>query len=149
MKTQTAPGIADRLRNKITVEQKPELLTLADIKKLVDAFYENIRESDLLGPIFNERIENRWPQHLEKMYTFWQTVLLGEHTYFGSPFPPHANLPVSHRHFEKCLDLFTQTLDELFTGEKAKDAKWRAGKMAEMFESKIEYYKKRPFKSLI
>ena len=83
------------------------------------------------------------------MYTFWQTVLLGEHTYFGSPLPPHANLPVAHQHFEKWMELFIQTVDELFTGEIANEAKWRAGKMAKMFESKIEYYKNKPFKSLI
>ncbi|MEO8569375.1 MAG: group III truncated hemoglobin [Ginsengibacter sp.] len=126
-----------------------EIISLDDIKKLVDTFYGKVRKDDLIGPVFNDRIQDRWPQHLEKMYTFWQTVLLGEHTYFGSPFPPHANLPVSHIHFEKWMELFTQTIDELFTGEKANDAKWRAGKMAEMFESKIEYYKNRPFKSLV
>ena len=126
-----------------------EIISLDDIKKLVDTFYDKVRRDQLIGPIFNGRIQDRWPQHLEKMYTFWQTVLLGEHTYFGSPFPPHANLPVSHQHFEKWMELFTKTIDELFTGEKANDAKWRAGKMAEMFESKIEYYKNKPVKSLI
>ena len=126
-----------------------EIISLDDIKKLVDTFYEKVRKDDLIGPIFNEKIQDRWPRHLEKMYTFWQTVLLGEHTYFGSPFPPHANLPVSHQHFEKWMELFKQTLDELFTGTIAEDAKWRAAKIAEMFESNIEYYKNRPFKSLV
>jgi hemoglobin len=126
-----------------------EIISLHDIKKLVNTFYDKVRMDELIGPIFNETIQDRWPQHLEKMYTFWQTVLLGEHTYFGSPFPPHANLKVSHQHFEKWMELFTQTIDELFTGEKANDAKWRAGKMAQMFESKIEFYKNKSFKSLI
>ena len=83
------------------------------------------------------------------MYRFWQTVLLDEHTYFGSPFPPHAQLPVDTSHFQTWMEFFTETIDELFTGEKAEEAKWRAGKMAEMFESKIEHYKNKPFKSLI
>ncbi len=131
------------------MNEAKEIISLDDIKKLVDTFYEKVRIDELIGPVFNERIQDRWPQHLAKMYTFWQTVLLGEHTYFGSPFPPHANLPVSHQHFEKWMELFKQTLDELFTGAVAEDAKWRAGKMAEMFESKIEYYKNRPFKSLV
>ena len=131
------------------MNETKEIISLHDIKKLVDTFYEKVRKDELIGPIFNEKIQDRWPQHLEKMYTFWQTVLLGEHTYFGSPFPPHANLPVSHQHFEKWIELFTKTLDELFTGAIAEDAKWRAVKMAEMFESKIEYYKNRPFKSLV
>ncbi|MEO8111939.1 MAG: group III truncated hemoglobin [Ginsengibacter sp.] len=131
------------------MNEAKEIISLDDIKKLVDTFYGKVRKDELIGPVFNERIQDRWPQHLEKMYTFWQTVLLGEHTYFGSPFPPHANLPVSHQHFEKWMELFTKTIDELFIGEKANDAKWRAGKMAELFESKIAYYKNRPFKSLI
>jgi hemoglobin len=131
------------------MSETKEIISLHDIKKLVDTFYEKVRKDDLIGPIFNKKIQDRWPQHLEKMYTFWQTVLLGEHTYFGSPFPPHANLPVSHQHFEKWMELFKQTLDELFTGAIAEDAKWRAAKMAEMFESKIEYYKNMPFKSLV
>jgi hemoglobin len=126
-----------------------EIITLEDIKKLVDTFYEKVREDELIGRIFNERIQNRWPQHLEKMYTFWQTLLLGERTYFGSPFPPHANLPISHNHFERWMQLFNQTLDELFTGEKAEEAKWRAAKMAEIFESKIEYYKNTILKGLV
>ncbi|MEO8766404.1 MAG: group III truncated hemoglobin [Ginsengibacter sp.] len=118
-----------------------EIMSLDDIKELVDTFYDKVRKDELIGPVFNERIRDRWPRHLETMYTFWQTVLLGEHTYFGSPFPPHANLPISHKHFEKWLDLFTKTIDDLFTGEKATDAKGRAAKMAEIFESKIAYYK--------
>jgi hemoglobin len=126
-----------------------EIISTYDIKNQVEAFYEKVRKDELIGPVFNERIQDRWPYHLEKMYSFWQTVLLGEHTYSGSPFPPHADLPVSHQHFERWMELFNRTLDELFTGEKAKEAKWRAGKIAEMFESKIDYYRNKPFKSLL
>lgn len=128
---------------------KQDILTIEDVKLLVDRFYEKIRVDELLGPIFNERIQNRWPEHLEKMYCFWQTVLLGEHTYFGSPFPPHAQLPVGHQHFLKWMELFVPTVDELFTGEKATEAKWRATKMAEMFEIKIAHYKKVGIKNLV
>ncbi len=121
-----------------------EILNLEDIKLLVDTFYDRIREDKLLGPIFDERIQDRWPIHLEKMYKFWQTVLLQEHTYFGSPFPPHAQLPVGHEHFAAWLALFNKTVDELFTGDKATEAKWRAQKMAELFEAKIDYIKSHP-----
>lgn len=126
-----------------------DIITLEDIRKLVDAFYEKVRQDELLGPIFNDRIQDRWPQHLEKMYTFWQTVLLHEQAYHGSPFPPHAQLPIDQSHFERWMELFIATVDTLFAGEKANDAKWRAGKMAQMFQSKIEYYKTRGFKHLL
>ncbi|MEO8415888.1 MAG: group III truncated hemoglobin [Ginsengibacter sp.] len=126
-----------------------EIISLEDIKMLVDTFYEKVRKDELIGPVFDEKIHDRWPQHLEKMYTFWQTLLLEERTYFGSPFPPHATLSISHSHFERWMKLFTQTVDELFTGSVAADAKWRAGKMAELFEEKIKYFQENPFKSLI
>lgn len=126
-----------------------DILTIDDVRLLVDRFYDKIKADELLGPIFNERIRDQWPAHLEKMYSFWQTVLLGEHTYFGSPFPPHAQLPVSQAHFVKWMDIFTKTADEYFSGEKANEAKWRAGKMAELFEMKINHYRKSGAKSLV
>jgi hemoglobin len=118
--------------------QQHDILSLDDVKILVNTFYGKVREDEMLAPIFNERIQDRWPEHLEKMYRFWQTVLLGPHTYYGAPFVPHAQLPVAHQHFEKWMELFHQTVDELFTGIVADEAKWRGQKMAQMFEMKIE-----------
>jgi hemoglobin len=126
-----------------------EIITLQDIEQLVNTFYAKVREDELLSPIFNHVIQDRWPAHLEKMYRFWQTILLEEHTYFGSPFLPHAQLPVAHEHFERWIKLFYENIDEQFTGEKAIEAKWRAGKMAQMFEYKIAYYQSKKSDSLI
>ena len=131
------------------MEEKKDLQNLDDIRTLVDSFYGKVRSDELLAPIFNERIRDNWPVHLEKMYRFWQTVLLGEHTYMGTPFPPHANLPVDKSHFEQWLKLFKETLDEQFSGEKAKEAKWRADKMAEMFLLRINYFREQGFKSIV
>lgn len=123
------------------MNEKHDIRELEDVKRLVNTFYDKVREDQLIGPIFNERIRDRWPEHLAKMYTFWQTVLLGEHTYYGSPFPPHAQLPVDEVHFNRWIQLFTETLGELFSGKTADEAKWRAGKMSEMFQMKINHYR--------
>lgn len=128
---------------------KKDISDIEDIKLMVNAFYDQIRENEVLGPIFNGIIQDRWSQHLEKMYTFWQTILLEEHTYFGSPFPPHAKLPVDASHFEQWLQLFNQNMDNLFEGTKADEAKWRAAKMAQMFQIKIEYIQQKGFKSIV
>lgn len=120
-----------------------DILKLDDVKHLVDSFYGKIREDNLLKEIFNSNIQDRWPQHLEKMYTFWQTVLLSEHTYYGSPFPPHAKMPIDKEHFDRWLQLWFETIDENFTGEIADEAKWRASKMAEMFQFKINYIREK------
>jgi hemoglobin len=118
-----------------------DISTLDDIKILVDEFYGKIREDKLLGPIFNGIIQDNWKAHLEKMYRFWQTVLLEQHTYSGSPFPPHARLPVAQQHFDTWLKLWHETVDTHFRGEKADEAKWRGNKMASLFLAKIDYYR--------
>lgn len=116
-----------------------DILDLDDVKILVDSFYGRVQHDELLANIFNEKIRDNWPAHLEKMYSFWQTVLLEEHTYYGSPFPPHAHLEIGKEHFDRWLKLFNETIEENFSGEKATEAFWRAEKMAEMFQNKLEY----------
>lgn len=123
------------------MEQRHDIEHLSDIQHLVDTFYANVQQDEVIGPIFNEKIQDRWPEHLEKMYRFWQTILLDTHTYSGSPFAPHARLPIFAAHFDQWLSIFNRTVDELFIGEKANEAKWRAYKMAVMFNSKLEYFR--------
>lgn len=123
---------------------KQPIKNIDDIKLLVDTFYGKVRQDELLKDIFDDVIQDRWPEHLNKMYRFWETVLLQNHTYQGSPFVPHAKLPVGKEHFMQWLKLFYETLDELFEGEIANEAKWRGERMAEMFQIKIDYYKNHP-----
>ena len=131
------------------MEKIKDIETIEDIRLLVDEFYGRVREDDLLADIFNGVIGNHWSEHLKKMYTFWQTVLLKEHTYYGSPFPPHSRLPVNKDHFQRWLKLFHKTIDDHFEGETAEEAKWRSERMAEMFLYKIKYYRENNSKSLI
>ncbi|KQB40335.1 group III truncated hemoglobin [Flavobacterium aquidurense] len=118
-----------------------DISNIDDIKLLVNTFYDKVQKDDLIGPIFNERMLGRWPEHLEKMYRFWQTLLLEEHTYSGSPFPPHKQLPVNQLHFDRWMEIFTATVDGLFVGKLAEEAKVRAANMAYMFNYKIDYFR--------
>lgn len=125
----------------MTTSQRSDIQDMSDVRLLVDTFYGRIREDDLLADIFNGVIQDRWPQHLEKMYSFWQTVLLGQYTYQGAPFPPHASLPVDQVHFDRWVGLFNRTVDELFLGTTAERAKWQGERMAQIFLSKINYFR--------
>ena len=84
------------------------------------------------------------------MYSFWQTILLGEHTYTGAPFVPHMNLPIDRPHFEAWIGYWYQTVDELFSGSIAEEAKWRASRMREVFLDKLDYIRNSPnFRGLV
>ncbi|PRD54730.1 group III truncated hemoglobin [Sphingobacterium gobiense] len=128
---------------------KADIQTLDDIKSMVDTFYGRVQEDDLIGPIFNTKLEGRWRVHLEKMYTFWQTILLDEYTYQGRPFPPHAQLPIEAKHFERWLQLFDKTVNDLFEGPVADEAKNRGRKMASLFQVKLDHIRQSPFKPLL
>jgi hemoglobin len=58
----------------------------------------------------------------------------------GSPFPPQQ-LPIAKEHFDRWMEIFTSTTDELFAGATAEEAKLRAKNMAEMFNYKINYFR--------
>lgn len=123
---------------------KKDIENLEDVKLLVNEFYGKVRQNELLQPIFDGVIQDRWPEHLEKMYCFWQTILLDEHTYNGAPFPPHALLPVNIQHFNTWLSLFYETVDEFFEGRNADKAKGQGQRMAQIFHHKIDYLRNNP-----
>ena len=115
-----------------------EINSKKDIKKMVDYFYVKVRKDEHLAPVFNARIaKNEWQVHLNKMYAFWESVLFHKASYKGNPFEKHVNLPVENLHFEQWVNLFTETVDENFYGDVAKDAKMKAKSIAYIFSSKI------------
>jgi hemoglobin len=119
-----------------------------DIERMVDQFYTAVRKDASLGPIFKEKIQDRWAIHLDIMYRFWETLLLNQKTYDGAPFRPHRFLPIGEQHFSKWLEIFSETVNALFEGPKAEEAIWRAQKMAELFAYKLKQQQDPSFKPL-
>lgn len=126
------------------MDQRPDIATPEHIRLLVDRFYAKVRVDPMLGGIFNGVIQDRWPHHLAKMYTFWGTVLLGEQSYQGAPFRPHKDLPVQQDHFDRWMLLFRATVQEHFNGPIADLALMNAERMAAMFMERISFYRAHP-----
>lgn len=103
------------------------------IKQLVDAFYTRVRADDLIGPVFASRIDD-WSPHLDKMYAFWSSVMMSSGTYRGQPMPKHVVLPIDARHFDRWLELFSQTALEVCPKEAATAFIERAGRIAQSLE---------------
>lgn len=113
-----------------------------DIELLVNSFYEKVKTDETIGYIFTEVAAVRWEKHLPKMYSFWETVLLGKMSFKGNPMETHIQLsektPMQPRHFERWLALWNETVEEHFTGEIATDAKKRGKNIAGLMLFKIE-----------
>lgn len=111
-----------------------------DINLLVNTFYAKIRKHELLFSVFDPVIKENWEAHLQKMVTFWSTLLLYTRTYKEDPLTKHLPLPLKKIHFDEWLRLFNETVDDLFTGELAENAKKRAYSIAKIMKAikKIE-----------
>ncbi len=114
-------------------QMKDDITSQDDVKRLVDTFYDRVNQDELLAPIFNDVAKVDWNEHLPVMYSFWGAMLLGEGTFYGRPFPKHAVLPVDQTHYERWLTLFGNTIDLLFAGPKADEARLRALCIADTF----------------
>ncbi|WP_044510276.1 group III truncated hemoglobin [Hymenobacter sp. DG25B] len=114
-----------------------DISTEADIRLLVDRFYDKVNADELLGPIFNEIAQVHWEKHLPIMYDFWSSLLLGTSRYRGRPFPKHLVLPIDSKHFRRWLTLFTENVDAHFAGPVADDAIRKAGNIATIFEYRM------------
>lgn len=114
---------------------KQDIQNREDVFKLVSIFYEKVRKNEHIGPIFNEIIKD-WPEHLEKLTDFWETNLFLVRKFRGNPMTAHVSVDqkfdhtIEMRHFGEWLNMWYQTLDELFDGEKANLAKNRARNMS-------------------
>jgi hemoglobin len=92
----------------------------AVVERVVHAFYDDIRQDAVLGPIFNDRIApERWPVHLANMVEFWSSVVLLTGSYKGKPVPAHMPLKLDDGHFHRWLDAFEAVVTRVCTPEGA------------------------------
>ena len=103
------------------------------IELLVSTFYHKVRADQLLGPIFEERISD-WGYHLERMCAFWSSVALMSGRYQGRPMEKHLALPVDARHFDRWLELFEETAQQVCAPSAAAHFVERARNIAESLE---------------
>ncbi|HEY5329955.1 MAG TPA: group III truncated hemoglobin [Acidobacteriaceae bacterium] len=95
-----------------------QLPTEAQISTLVDRFYAKVREDDEIGPVFEDAVHN-WDAHLKLLKEFWSTVLLASAQYKGNPLLAHFKLPIEEHYFDRWLNLFAETADEVMTPPQA------------------------------
>jgi hemoglobin len=123
-------------------------ITEEALGELVDRFYSRVRSDDFIGPVFNDAIED-WPEHLEKLQSFWSSVMLTSGRYKGRPLPAHVKHAsrISSASFSRWLDLWKQTTAELFEPELATLFQEKADRIAESLSLAIRYARGDPLVS--
>lgn len=113
-----------------------------DIELLINSFYEKVKKDDTIGFIFNDIAHINWEQHLPIMYDFWETLLLDASSYSKNAMEVHYTLNrkirLEERHFQRWLQLFFETVDDLFTGNAATKAKTKAKSIAGLMQYKMK-----------
>lgn len=121
-----------------------EIKSRDDVFLLVSTFYSHVKQDDFIGPIFLDTIpEEEWDSHIQKLTDFWQSNLFFQRVYKGNPLKKHINVDqeldneISQKHFGRWLELWFSTVDALFYGQKAQEAKERARNIASLLFLRI------------
>lgn len=122
--------------------EKRDLKNDDDVLMLVRTFYGKVQEDGLLGPIFNGIITD-WEAHFEHLTRFWVSNLFFTKNYHGDPMQKHIEVDqgpygsINEIHFGVWLNIWYETVDELFKGEVAQRAKNRARTMSTFIHLKV------------
>lgn len=120
---------------------KRDIKNRNDIELLVDTFYQKVKSDKSIGHFFGDFVHTHWQKHLHIMYNFWENILFFSGEYKGNPMNLHRHLHkitnLEKKHFTRWNKLFTQTVDELFQGEKAELIKKRALNISDIMQKNI------------
>ncbi len=113
-----------------------------DIATLIEAFYARAFADSVLGAIFIDIARMDLRAHMPVMCDFWETVLFQAGLYKGNAFNVHFDLhlqvSLTAMHFQRWLDIWEATVDDLFAGDKAILAKVQAGRIAGSIRRRLE-----------
>lgn len=115
-----------------------------DCERLVRAFYGRALHDPMIGYLFTDVAKLDLEAHVPVLTDFWETLLLGAKSYDRGSFHPHAALHAKSElrggHFDRWLALWYQTVDELFAGPRAEQAKAHAFRLASAFRMRLGAY---------
>jgi hemoglobin len=84
----------------------------AMIDRLVRSFYARAQQDVLIGPIFARHVDD-WEDHYARLRDFWSSVALMSGRYHGQPMAKHLPVGIDTPHFNRWLELFVETAQEV------------------------------------
>jgi hemoglobin len=117
-----------------TEQSVADLAGRADVELLLRRFYGRVLVDDVLAEPFAEVQVAGLDSHIPRMCDFWETVLFRAGRYRGSALHVHRHVhhrtPLSGRHFIRWLTTWNNTVDEMYSGPVAEQAKTQAARIA-------------------
>ena len=124
---------------------KHKAITEASLHELVDSFSARVRKDPLIGPLFNEAVDD-WPRHLDELQAFWSSAMLGD-GYRGRALP--ADIQYGDRiglsELARWLALWKEAAEELFDRPVAQALQEKAGTVAESLFRAMQLNRGRKF----
>lgn len=115
-----------------------DIETREDIDLLMRRFYERALADDVIGFIFTDVAKLDLDHHLPVIGDFWETIVFQTPVYAKhgrNPLQVHGELNTKTEllpeHFKRWLEIFRETVNELFAGERADFMMMRAESIAE------------------
>jgi hemoglobin len=121
-------------------------ITRETIEEMVIRFYRRVLKDETVGPFFTAKLgddmsNEHWKPHLELLVNFWSSIALGDNSYYGNPFAPHLAIGELKREtFQQWLNLFHETLDEVYEPQAAALFKERSTIIAGNFMRNLGLY---------
>jgi len=102
---------------------------------LLDRFYERVREDSLIGPLFNELVQD-WSTHMVRLTDFWSSVMLTSGRYKGNPMALHLKHAdrLEAPMFDRWLEIWKHTTEELLPPDAAQAMQAKAGRISESLQ---------------
>ena len=126
----------------MTIAERHDIRNREDIADLVTEFYTRGFADPVLGPIFIDIAKMDLEAHMPIMCDFWETVLFQAGLYKRNAFDVHLDLhgkaSLTPSLFQRWLDIWEGTVDDLFEGNKAIQAKIQAGRIAGSISRRLE-----------
>jgi len=122
---------------------KRDIESREELEMFLRAFYKKAFIDDLIGHFFTEVVPLDLKTHIPVIASFWESIVFNKHSYRKNVMEVHQHIhhlsKIEKRHLERWVKLFTETLDEPFTGSKTELMKQRARSIATLMDIKLNH----------
>ena len=120
-----------------------DIETRKDIERLLAVFYGTAMKDELIGRFFTEVVPLHLPTHLPLIADFWESVVLHGAGYRKNVMEIHRHIhllsPIHREHLDRWVQVFTESVDLLFSGDKATLIKQRARSIATLMDIRLNH----------